>query len=117
MTALALTARFLLQQLLNPTGRPHGWRQSATSTWNTIGNTRRKCSGRLLSVARLAREYALETPLRTIMRAQIGDCPNRNAQQDRERCDPYSRSGRCSAVSELDTQLSWSIILLGQDPM
>jgi hypothetical protein len=24
-----------------------------------------------------------------IMRAQIGDCPNRSAQQERERCDPY----------------------------
>jgi hypothetical protein len=43
-----------------------------------------------LSVARLARDYAPETPLRTIMRAQIGDCPNLNSQQDRERCDPYS---------------------------
>jgi hypothetical protein len=43
-----------------------------------------------LSVARLARENAPETSLASIMRAQIGDCPNRNAQQERERCDPYS---------------------------
>jgi hypothetical protein len=43
-----------------------------------------------LSVARLAREHALGTPLATIMRAQVGDCPNRNAQQERDRCDPYS---------------------------
>jgi hypothetical protein len=47
------------------------------------------CRGRL-SVARLAREHPPETPLPRIMRAHIGDCPNRNAQQKRERCDPYS---------------------------
>jgi hypothetical protein len=43
-----------------------------------------------LSVARLAREYPPETSLAAIMRAQTEDCPNRNAQQERERCDPYS---------------------------
>jgi hypothetical protein len=43
-----------------------------------------------LSVARLARKNAHETSLAAMMRAQIGDCPNRNAQQERERCDPYS---------------------------
>jgi hypothetical protein len=43
-----------------------------------------------LSVPRLAREYPPETPLRAIMRAQVGDCQNRNAQQERHRCDPYS---------------------------
>jgi hypothetical protein len=32
-----------------------------------------------LSVARLAREYAPETPLATILRDQTLDCPNRNA--------------------------------------
>ncbi len=43
-----------------------------------------------LSVARLAADYAPDTQLHTIMRAQIGDCPQRAARQERERCDPYS---------------------------
>jgi hypothetical protein len=43
-----------------------------------------------LSVARLTREYPPETRLHEIMKAQIGDCPNRNARQERERCDVYS---------------------------
>jgi hypothetical protein len=52
------------------------------------------CCGRCerrgrLSVARLAREYPPKTPLATIMRVQIGDCPQRNAREERERCDPY----------------------------
>jgi hypothetical protein len=42
------------------------------------------------SVARLAGEYAPNRSLPTIMRAQIGDCPHRNARQEREQCDPYS---------------------------
>ena len=46
-------------------------------------------SGRL-SVARLAQEYAPKTTLGMIMRAQIGDCPKRNAREDRDRCDPHS---------------------------
>jgi hypothetical protein len=43
-----------------------------------------------LSIARLAREYAPETPVAIIMRAQIGDCPKQAARQERKRCDPYS---------------------------
>jgi hypothetical protein len=43
-----------------------------------------------LSMARLAQEYAPDTPLPTIMWAKVGDCPHRNARQERERCDPYS---------------------------
>jgi hypothetical protein len=43
-----------------------------------------------LAISGLVRRYPPETPLPTIMRAQIGDCPKRNAQQERERCDPYS---------------------------
>jgi hypothetical protein len=43
-----------------------------------------------LSVARLAQEHPPETPLLTIMRAQIGDCPKRAAQRMEECCDPYS---------------------------
>jgi hypothetical protein len=42
-----------------------------------------------LCVARLSREYAPETPLATLRQAQIGDCPNRNSQQEQEqeRCE------------------------------
>jgi Na+/proline symporter len=44
---------------------PHGWRQSATSTWNTIGNTRRKCSSRLHeTTARDWRRARRRTPIR-----------------------------------------------------
>jgi hypothetical protein len=43
-----------------------------------------------LSVVRLAQEYAPETPLRTIMRAQVGDCPKRADRRLEARCDPYS---------------------------
>lgn len=43
-----------------------------------------------LSVVRLPRKHTPDTPLPTIVRAQICDCPNWNAQQERERYDLYS---------------------------
>ena len=49
-----------------------------------------RCERGRLSVARLAQESAPKTPLSTIMRAQIGDCPRRNEREDRDRCDPHS---------------------------
>ncbi len=31
-----------------------------------------------------------KTPVDTVMRALVGDCLQRNAEQERERCDPYA---------------------------
>jgi hypothetical protein len=60
-----------------------------------------------LPVARLARNYARETLLGTIMWAQVGDCPNRNARQERERRD----SLQSGAVAAARRPLSWQIVV------
>ena len=41
-----------------------------------------------LSVARLLAEHGPNTDLGVVMRAQVGDCPKRDAAQIQDRCDP-----------------------------
>jgi hypothetical protein len=42
-----------------------------------------------LSVARLHAEYGPNVPVGHIMRAQIGECPNKDSSQIQNRCDPF----------------------------
>ena len=42
-----------------------------------------------LSVARLLAEHGPNASMGVVMRAQVGDCPNRESTQIQERCDPY----------------------------
>ena len=44
---------------------------------------------RRLRTARLLAEYGPDTAMRHVMQAQIGECPNRDAAQIQNRCDPY----------------------------
>ncbi len=43
-----------------------------------------------LRIDRLLAQHGPDAPVGTVMRALIGDCPQRNAQQERDRCDPYA---------------------------
>ena len=42
-----------------------------------------------LNTVRLLREHGPGAAMGEIMRAQVGDCPKRNATQIQDRCDPY----------------------------
>jgi hypothetical protein len=42
-----------------------------------------------LSVKRLLAQYGPDVAVGHIMRAQIGECPNRDSSQIQNRCDPY----------------------------
>jgi hypothetical protein len=41
-------------------------------------------------IARLLEEHGPDVTVPTVLRAQVADCPQRNAQHDRERCDPFA---------------------------
>jgi hypothetical protein len=68
-----------------------------------------------LSVARPARENAPETSLASIMRAQIGDCPNRNAQQERQRCDPPGGRHHDEATQETNREANQAVALVDRE--
>ncbi len=42
-----------------------------------------------LNTARLLGEHGPGAAMGAVMRAQVGDCPKRDAAQIQERCDPY----------------------------
>lgn len=42
-----------------------------------------------LRIARLLTEHGPNAAMGEVMRAQVGDCPKRNATQIQDRCDPY----------------------------
>ena len=43
-----------------------------------------------LRIDRLLAQHGPDAPVGTVMRALVSDCPQRDAQPERERCDPYA---------------------------